>query len=80
MNFGPVCSERASEQLGDGYQRGVLDTSGPVVSVVKESKSEVLFCSAPPHTYTDPATFDGADLSNLLLPASAFMPVVGEFP
>ena len=32
------------------------------------SKTELLFCAAPLHTYSNPATFDGADLSALLLP------------
>ena len=42
-------------------------------------KSEILFCSAPPHTYNTPSTFDGADLSHVLLPNNRFMPVVPEF-
>jgi len=56
---------------------GILDSSG---DVVKDSKSEVLFCSAPLHTYTDASTFDSADLSHVLLPRSRFMPIVSEFP
>ena len=56
---------------------GILDSNG---SVAKESKSEVLFCSAPLHTYMEPSTFDGADLSYVLLPHSRFMPIVSEFP
>ena len=56
---------------------GILDSSG---KVEKDSKSEVLFCSAPLHTYTDASTFDSADLSHVLLPCSRFMPIVSEFP
>ena len=46
----------------------------------KASKSEVLFCAKPPHLYANPATFDGADLSPILLPDGRFMPVVDKFP
>ena len=59
---------------------GMLDTSAPVPKVVKESKTEVLFCSAPLHTYSDPSTFDGADLSHVLIPGDRFMPIVEQFP
>mmetsp|Transcript_72965 Transcript_72965/g.200306 ORF Transcript_72965/g.200306 Transcript_72965/m.200306 type:complete len:93 (-) Transcript_72965:226-504(-) len=30
--------------------------------------------------YSDPATFDGADLSPILLPNNGYMPVVDRFP
>ena len=30
--------------------------------------------------YSDPATFDGADLSPILLPNHGYLPVVDEFP
>ena len=43
------------------------------------SKTELLFCAAPLHTYSNPATFDGADLSALLLPGRRYMPVVSKF-
>ena len=43
------------------------------------SKTELLFCAAPPHTYSNSATFDGADLSVLLLPGRCYMPVVSKF-
>jgi hypothetical protein len=46
----------------------------------KGSKSEVLFCSKPLHMYSDPASFDGADLSPILLPNFGYMPVVDRFP
>jgi hypothetical protein len=56
---------------------GILDSSG---NVEKKSKSEVLFYSAPLHTYTDASTFDGADISHVLLPRNRFMRIVTEFP
>eukprot|EP00964_Phaeocystis_antarctica_P006162 scaffold3356_cov66-Phaeocystis_antarctica.AAC.1 len=43
------------------------------------SKTELLFCAAPLHTYSNPATFDGADLSALLLPGRRYMPAVSKF-
>ena len=46
----------------------------------KASKSEILFCPAPPHVYSDSATFDGADLSDVQLPAGRSMPIVTKFP
>ena len=45
----------------------------------KASKSEVLFCPAPLHTYSEPSTFDGEDLSDVLLPGGRRMPVVFKF-
>ena len=50
-----------------------------VVEPRKESKSEILFCAAPRSSYTDPATYDGADLSDVLLPGGRYICVVGEF-
>ena len=37
----------------------------------KDSKTEVLFCAAPRRCYTDAASFDGADLSDIALPEIA---------
>ena len=51
----------------------------PDGSVAKESKSEVLFCSARRHMYADPTTFDGADLSDVPLPGGRFMNIVAKF-
>ena len=45
----------------------------------KESKSEVLFVAAPPHTYEDPITYDGKDLSSIDLGGGVFIPVVAVF-
>ena len=61
---------------GMEVHEGILDSNG---DVQKESKSEVVFCSAPLHTYSDPSTFDGADLSHVSLPRSRYMPIVTEF-
>ena len=45
----------------------------------KASKSEVLFVAAPSHTYIEPETFDGQDLSTIELGGGTFMPVVDKF-
>ena len=45
----------------------------------KNSKSEILFCPAPPHVYADAAKYDGADLSDVQLPGGLTMPVVFFF-
>ena len=45
----------------------------------KGSKSEILFCPAPARVYDDPATFGGADLSDVQLPGARSMPVVSKF-
>ena len=54
-------------------------TYAPDGSVAKESKSEILFCAARPHVYSDPTTFDGADLSDVQLPGGRFMQIVDVF-
>uniref|UniRef100_A0A7S0LG95 Reverse transcriptase domain-containing protein n=1 Tax=Coccolithus braarudii TaxID=221442 RepID=A0A7S0LG95_9EUKA len=65
------------KRWGMEVHEGVLDEAG---KVAKESKSEVLFCSAPLHMYADAGTFDGADLSQVLLPNRRCMRIVTEFP
>ena len=65
------------KRWGMEVHEGILNLNG---SVAKESKSEVLFCSKPLHMYADALTFDGADLSHVLLPNSRCMPIVSEFP
>ena len=57
---------------------GLLDHSA--LPAIKGSKSEVLFCAKPLHMYRDASTFDGADLSPIMLPNHGFMQVVDEFP
>ena len=51
----------------------------PDDSVLKESKSEILFCAARPHVYANPAIFDGADLSDVTLPGGRFISIVAKF-
>ena len=46
----------------------------------KASKSEVLFCAKPLHMYENESTYDGTDLSPIMLPNNGFMEVVSEFP
>jgi len=41
-------------------------------------KTLVLFCAAPPSTYTNPTTFDGADLSDIVPPTGNVIPVVDK--
>ena len=43
------------------------------------SKSEVLFCSKPAHMYTDPASFDNTDLSDLIVGPNQYIPIVDRF-
>ena len=45
----------------------------------QKSKSEVLFVSAPLHCYAEPETFDGVDLTNILLGDGTFIPIVAVF-
>ena len=45
----------------------------------KDSKSEILFVSAPSKMYSDPATYDGRDLSDVELGDGKYMPVVDIF-
>jgi len=64
------------KRWGMEVHEGVKAADG---STAKESKSEILFCAARPHMYSDPATFDGADLSDVLLPGGRFMSIVACF-
>jgi hypothetical protein len=45
----------------------------------KASKSEILFCSAPPRMYQDAATYDGIDLSDVQMPGGRSMHIVDKF-
>ena len=45
----------------------------------QKSKSEALFVSAPLHCYDNPETYDGADLSDILLDDGTFIPIVALF-
>jgi hypothetical protein len=62
---------------GMEVHEGILDEHG---QVVKDSKTEALFCPAPLHTYKDASTFDGADLSLVRLPNRGFVKIVEQFP
>ena len=57
---------------------GLLDPSALVP--LKGSKSEMLFCSKPLHLYLNPQSYDGTDLSPIMLPNHGYMQVVDEFP
>ena len=41
-------------------------------------KTLVLFCAAPPSTYTDPDTYDNTDLCDIILPSGNVFPIVNE--
>ena len=56
---------------------GLLDFDA--LEPLKGSKSEVLFCCKPLHLYSDPTTFDGVDLSDVLIPGGRFMAIVDRF-
>ena len=45
----------------------------------KPSKTEVLFVAKPPKSYTDPATYDNTDLTNIEFGNRNFFPVVEKF-
>ena len=47
--------------------------------VEKPSKSEALFCSKSRSMYTEPDTYDNADLSNIDLGGGLFIPIVAMF-
>ena len=78
----PFCSradvEQQTPELMTHFGRWGMEVHAGSVS--KKSKSEVLFCAAPPSAYTVPSTFDGADLSPILLPGGMHMPIVERFP
>ena len=48
--------------------------TGDLLSPDKPSKTEVLFVSKPPKIYNDPSSFDGTDLSPILIGNSKFFP------
>ena len=73
LGHGEICRRPRSQ----GHS-GLLDFTA--LPPIKKSKSEVLFCSKPHHLYSDPTSFDGTDLSPILLPNNGFMEVVDRFP
>ena len=46
----------------------------------KKSKTECLLCPAPPAAYTDPNTYDGADLSDIDMGNGKSIQVVYRYP
>ena len=74
---GRCCVEEQTPRLMEHFGRWGMEVHSG--DGVKASKSEVLFCPAPLHTYSDPSTFDGADLSDVQLPGGRCMPVVTKF-
>ena len=53
--------------------------TGDLLSPDKPSKTEVLFVSKPPKMYNDPSSFDGTNLSPILIGNSKFFPIVDKF-
>ena len=70
--------ERWGMEVHAGTMPQRVEASGKP-EAVKDSKSEILFCAAPAHVYSNPSTFDGADLSPVLMPGGRFMAVVDKF-
>ena len=52
---------------------------GDIRTPEKPSKTEILFVSKPPKSYSDPATYDGIDLSPIKLCAHTYFPIVDKF-
>jgi len=44
----------------------------------KKVKTLVLFCAAPPASYTSPSTYDNTNLSDIVLPSGNVVPVVDK--
>ena len=79
----PFCSradvEEYTPKLMKHFERWGMEIHAGVVEPFKASKSEVLFCAARASSYSDPDTYDGADLSDIKLPGGLFMSVVDRF-
>ena len=52
---------------------------GDIRTPEKPSKTEILFVSKPPKSYSDPETYDGIDLSPIKLCAHTYFPIVDKF-
>jgi len=65
------------ERWGMEVHAGIVETDA---RPRKESKSEVLFCAKPLRMYEDASTYDGVDLSDVLLPGGLFVNIVSCFP
>jgi len=44
----------------------------------RKVKTLVLFCAAPPASYTDPSTYDNTNLADIVLPSGNVVPVVDK--
>ena len=75
----PFCTRKDVGAVLNHFKRWGMEVHAGVVEPRKESKSEILFCAKPPSMYTDYLTFDGADLSDVLLPGGLFMNIVFDF-
>ena len=79
----PFCSRKDVEEqtpkVMTHFARWGMEVHAGVSEPRKESKSEILFCAAPRSSYTDPASYDDADLSDVLLPGGCFMSIVAVF-
>ena len=75
------CSRADAESQGPPLMEHFADWGMEVHAGTdtKGSKTEVLFCPAPLHTYTDPTTYDGVDLSDVQLGGGRSWPVVEKF-
>ena len=71
--------EKMAPLLMKHFERWNMEIHSRALGSAKGSKPEVLFCAAPPRCYSNPATFDGADLSDIQLPDGRSMPVVDKF-
>ena len=71
--------EEQSPLLCAHFKRWGMEIHAGIVEPRKESKTEILFCAAPRRCYSDAATFDGTDLSDVLLPGGRFFNIVSVF-
>jgi hypothetical protein len=69
---GPGCVEHVAS-FGLNMHLGTRGTG-------KKSKTECLFCPAPPATYTDPSTYDGVDRSDIDMGNGKSIQVVSRYP
>ena len=83
----PFCSRADAEEQSPAvmkhFKRWGMEVHAGVQATAtskgKDSKSEVLFAAAPPGCYANPRIYDGADLSNILMPGGLFFKVVLSF-
>ena len=61
------------------FARFGMEVHSGNIQLKDDSKSEILFCPKPSCMYTDPDTFDNADLSNVSLGGDRYIPIVDKF-